>query len=88
MKNRIVIIGRSKATADMTFPSKTFIIWIAWAMWFFIHLFKLINYRNRIKTMLNWTTAYFTQDQSVGMIVRPSKNEEEIYTIEQFNLFR
>lgn len=74
-KGSMAIIGRSKATADLTFPSKTFTGWLAWAMWLFIHLFQLINYRNRIKTMWNWTTAYFTQDQSLGMIVRPSKND-------------
>jgi NADH:ubiquinone reductase (H+-translocating) len=71
-KGSMAIIGRSKATADLTVPNHTFTGWIAWAMWLFIHLFQLINYRNRIKTMWNWTTAYFTQDQSLGMIVRPS----------------
>ncbi|MEX0609636.1 MAG: NAD(P)/FAD-dependent oxidoreductase [Balneolaceae bacterium] len=72
-KGSMAIIGKRKATADLTFPNKTFTGWIAWAMWLFIHLFQLINHRNRIKTMWNWTTAYFTDDQSLGMIVRPSK---------------
>lgn len=73
-KGSMAIIGRSKATADLTVPNKTFTGWVAWAMWLFIHLFQLINYRSRIKTMWNWTTAYFTQDQSLGMIVRPTEN--------------
>lgn len=73
-KGSMAIIGRSKATADLTTPSKTFTGWLAWTMWLFIHLFQLINYRNRIKTMWNWTTAYFIQDQSLGMIVRPSEH--------------
>jgi len=77
-KGSMAIIGRSKATADLTVPNQTFTGWIAWAMWLFIHLFQLINYRSRIKTMWNWTTAYFTQDQSLGMIVRPSKKNDEI----------
>lgn len=71
-KGSMAIVGRSKATADLMIPSKTFTGWLAWMMWLFIHLFQLINYRNRIKTMWNWTSAYFTQDQSLGMIVRPS----------------
>lgn len=75
-KGSMAIIGRSKATADLTIPSKTFTGWLAWAMWLFIHLFQLINYRNRIKTMWNWTTAYFIQDQSLGMIVHPSQQLE------------
>lgn len=70
-KGSMAIIGRSKATADLTTPSTTVTGWVAWVMWLFVHLFQLINYRNRIKTMWNWTTAYFIQDQSLGMIVRP-----------------
>jgi NADH dehydrogenase len=72
-KGSMAIIGRSKATADLTTPSKTVTSWLAWAMWLFVHLFQLINYRNRVKTMWNWTTSYFTQDQSLGMIIRPSE---------------
>lgn len=74
-KGSMAIIGRSKASADLTFPSKTYTGWLAWAMWLFIHLFQLINYRSRIKTMWNWTVAYFTQDQSLGMIVRPTDRD-------------
>jgi NADH:ubiquinone reductase (H+-translocating) len=72
-KGSMAIIGKSKAVADLTIPEKTFTGWVAWMMWLFVHLFQLISYRNRFKTMWNWTTAYFTQDQSLGMIVRPSK---------------
>lgn len=68
-KGAMAIIGRSKATADLTMPKTTVTGWVAWAMWLFVHLFQLINYRNRIKTMWNWTTAYFTQDLSLGMII-------------------
>jgi NADH:ubiquinone reductase (H+-translocating) len=72
-KGSMAIIGKSKAVADLNIPETTFTGWVAWMMWLFVHLFQLINYRNRIKTMWNWTTAYFKQDQSLGMIVRPSK---------------
>jgi NADH dehydrogenase len=76
-KGSMAIIGKSKAAADLTIPFKTVNGWVAWAMWLFVHLFQLINYRNRIKTMWNWTIAYFTEDQSLGMIVRPSKKQVE-----------
>ena len=79
-KGAMAIIGSSKAVADLTMPQKTVTGWLAWMMWLFIHLFELISYRNRIKTMWNWTSAYFTRDQSLGMIIRPSKkvaSEEE-----------
>ncbi|HLR33444.1 MAG TPA: NAD(P)/FAD-dependent oxidoreductase [Fodinibius sp.] len=72
-KGSMAIIGKSKAVADLTIPTSTFTGWFAWAMWLFVHLFQLISYRNRFKTMWNWTSAYFTQDQSLGMIIRPSE---------------
>ena len=81
-KGSLAIIGKSKAVADLTTPNKSFTGWTAWAIWLFIHLFQLINYRNRIKTMWNWTTAYFIEDQSLGMIIRPSQQLEPGETAE------
>lgn len=76
-KGSMAIIGKSKAVADLTTPKHTFTGWFAWAMWLFVHLFQLISYRNRFKTMWDWTTAYITQDQSLGMIIRPSNVKDD-----------
>jgi NADH dehydrogenase len=70
-KGSMAIIGRSKAAADIPKPKMHIKGFIAWIMWLLVHLFSLINYRNRIKTMYNWTIAYFTKDQSLRMIIRP-----------------
>ena len=70
-KGSMAIIGRSKAAADIPKPKMRIKGFIAWIMWLFVHLFSLINYRNRIKTIYNWTVAYFTKDQSLRMIIRP-----------------
>jgi len=70
-KGTMAIIGRNKAVADFPKPKLHFKGFIAWFMWLFIHLLSLINYRNRIKTLYNWTVAYFTKDQSLRMIIRP-----------------
>lgn len=70
-KGSMAIIGRSKAAADLPKPKMHFKGWLAWAMWLFVHLFSLISYRNRFKTMVNWTTSYFTKDQTLRMIIRP-----------------
>jgi len=67
----MAIIGRSKAAADFVKPKMHIKGFIAWMLWLFVHLFSLINYRNRIKTMFNWIVAYFTKDQSLRMIIRP-----------------
>ena len=73
-KGSMAIIRRNKAVADL--PKGLFFRgFIAWAMWLFIHLLSLINYRNRLKTLYNWTAAYFTRDQSLRMIIRPSRKE-------------
>ncbi len=68
-KGTMAIIGKSKAVADFTSPHTTFTGWIAWFAWLFVHLFLLIDYRNRLRTMLNWTGAYFGSGQSQGLMV-------------------
>src|ERR1700733_12620762 len=71
----MAIIGRNKAVCDL--PNHIhFKGFIAWFMWLFVHLISLINYRNRIKTLYNWTVAYLNKDQSLRFIVRP-KNPDE-----------
>jgi NADH dehydrogenase len=77
-KGSMAIIGRSKAVADIPTPKIHIKGFIAWVMWLFIHLFSLINFRNRIKTMYNWTTAYFTKDQSLRMIIRPKAEPKKM----------
>ena len=72
-KGSMAIIGRNKAVADFPKPKMHFNGWVAWVFWLFVHLFALINYRNRLKTMFNWTAAYFTKDQSLRMIIRPKE---------------
>ena len=76
-KGSMAIIGRSKAVADIPNPKMHIKGFIAWMMWLFVHLFSLINFRNRIKTMYNWTIAYFTKDQSLRMIIRPKAVREK-----------
>jgi len=71
-KGTMAIIGRNKAVADLPKPRLFFSGFIAWVMWLFIHLISLINTGNRVKTLYNWMIAYFTKDQSLRMIVRPS----------------
>jgi NADH dehydrogenase len=74
-KGTMAIMGRNKAVADIPQPKLFFSGFIAWAMWLFIHLLSLINYRNRVKTLYNWTVAYLTKDQSLRLIVRPASKK-------------
>jgi NADH dehydrogenase len=74
-KGSLAIIGRNKAVADLAKPKLHFRGFIAWFMWLFIHLLFLITYRNRLKTFYNWMIAYFSKDQSLRMIIRPSSED-------------
>src|SRR5690606_37593901 len=71
-KGTMAIIGRNKAVADLP-PSLHFKGFIAFFLCLFVHLMSLINYRNRISTLYNWTVAYFSRDQSLRMIIRPDE---------------
>jgi NADH:ubiquinone reductase (H+-translocating) len=72
----MAIIGRNKAVCDLPHHIH-FKGFIAWFMWLFVHLISLINYRNRLKTLYNWTVAYLNKDQSLRFIVRPKHPDEK-----------
>lgn len=74
-KGSMAIIGRMKAVADLPRPKVHFGGTIAWFAWLFIHLLSLITQRNRFRTLYNWMIAYFTKDQSLRMIIKPTLKE-------------
>jgi NADH dehydrogenase len=71
-KGSMAIIGRNKAVADIPKPLIHFNGFIAWLAWMFVHLVSIIVFGNRIKTLYNWVISYFSKDQSLRVIVRPS----------------
>lgn len=71
-KGSMAIIGRMMAVADIPKPKLHFNGTVAWFAWLFVHLIGLITKKNRIKTLFNWMVAYFTKDQSLRMIFKPS----------------
>lgn len=75
-KGSMAIIGRNKAVVDLPAPKVHFKGFFAWLIWLFIHLLSLITYRNRIRTFYNWMIAYFTKDQSLRMIIKPSRQNK------------
>ena len=76
-KGTMAIIGRNKAVADLP-HNMHFKGFIAWFLWLFVHLISLINYRNRIKTLYNWTVAYLNKDQALRFIVRPGHTKRKL----------
>lgn len=75
-KGDMAIIGWNKAVADIPKLRLHFKGFIAWLTWIFVHLMFLINYRNRIRTLYNWATAYFSKDQTLRMIIRPQSKQD------------
>jgi NADH dehydrogenase len=73
-KGSMAIIGRNKAVVDLPGNKAHFRGFIAWFMWLFVHLVSLISRRNRVTTFFNWSGAYLSKDQSLRMIIKPSKN--------------
>ncbi|MBG6236098.1 NADH dehydrogenase [Pedobacter sp. CAN_A7] len=74
-KGSMAIIGSNKAVADLPHPELHLNGFIAWLAWLFIHLMSLVTYRNRASTLWSWMIAYFSKDQSLRMIIRPTEED-------------
>ena len=62
----LATIGRNSAVADL--PRFTMKGYLAWLFWLFVHVFKLIGFRNRLSVMTQWAFAYLTYQRSVRLI--------------------
>lgn len=74
-KGSMAIIGRNKAVADG--PGNAFFLkgFLAWFSWVFVHIMSLVNFRNRLRALYNWTGYYINMDQQFRMIIRPRDNK-------------
>ncbi len=61
-------IGRNAAVCDFGWLRVKG--YLAWLMWLFLHVYKLIGFRNRLTVMTQWAFAYFTYQRSVRLITR------------------
>jgi len=48
-----------------------------WLMWLGVHLVKIVTFRARLATLLNWAYDYFFYDRPVRLIVRADETREE-----------
>jgi NADH dehydrogenase len=66
-------IGRASAVAQLPWIQLTG--FIGWLAWLFVHLVKLIGFRNRILVMIQWAWAYFTYQRAIRLITgdRPDR---------------
>jgi len=68
-------VGRNRAVVD--FSKMKFGGRMAWYIWLFVHLFAILGVKNKIVIFLNWLWNYFTYDQSLRLIIKPSKRPYE-----------
>lgn len=76
-KGSMATVGRNRAVVDL--PFIRFSGPIAWLTWMFVHLMSIVGVKNRLVIFINWLWKYFTFDQSLRLIIRPSlKRQSEL----------
>lgn len=65
---QMATIGRNAAVAELP-GGIAFKGLFAWALWVFIHIAKLVGFRNRLSALVNWAYNYFTYSRSARLIL-------------------
>jgi len=74
-KGSMATVGRNRAVVDLPFIRFSGVL--AWVAWMFVHLMSIVGVKNRMLIFINWLWKYFTFDQSLRLILRPSKKARE-----------
>jgi NADH dehydrogenase len=72
-KGTMATIGKTKAIGQL--GRFTFWGFPAWLAWCFIHIFYLINFRNRLSVLLSWLFSYFSSQRGARLIQRPIEDD-------------
>jgi NADH:quinone reductase (non-electrogenic) len=70
----LATIGRASAIADL--PIVQLKGYVAWLFWLFVHIAKLIGFRNRLLVMIQWAWAYISYDRAVRLITSDAPADE------------
>ena len=77
----LATIGSSAAVAQ--FGKLKLSGFLAWVMWLFIHLMKIVNFRNRLLVLMQWAWNYFTYDRSARLITGDAPNDDDLAALQQ-----
>ena len=69
-KGSMATVGKNKAVAEI--GKLRLSGFIAWFIWMAVHMMSIIGVKNRLVVLLNWMWQYFTYDQSLRLIIKPS----------------
>ncbi|HWP12180.1 MAG TPA: NAD(P)/FAD-dependent oxidoreductase [Ramlibacter sp.] len=67
----LATIGRNAAVVDLMLPSRhhiKFSGYPAWLFWLFAHIYFLIGFRNRIVVLIDWASAYWSQQRYARVV--------------------
>lgn len=65
---KMATIGRNAAVAEFAggYTCKGF---LAWLLWVFLHIGKIVGFRNRLSAFVNWAYNYVTYSRSARLII-------------------
>lgn len=66
-KGQMATIGRSRGIVDSRGLRVTG--WLAWMMWLLVHIYYLIDFRNRLIVLLQWAWSYATYGRGARLIL-------------------
>jgi NADH dehydrogenase len=72
-KGSMAIVGRGSAIADLGWIR--FSGFPAWLAWLFLHIVKLVGFRNRLIVLLEWAIAYITFQRSARLITNVNRSD-------------
>jgi NADH dehydrogenase len=66
----LATIGRNSAVVDLWTPWRhlQFSGWLAWVFWLFAHIYFLIGFRNRIVVLIDWASAYWSEQRYARVV--------------------
>ena len=66
-KGSLATIGRSAAVADLS-PRLRFGGYVAWVVWWLVHISSLIDFRSKLRAMTGWGWQYWTGRRTARLI--------------------
>jgi NADH dehydrogenase len=80
-KGSMATVGRNLAVVDIPKPKLHFGGWLAWMVWMTLHLMLILGVKNRFFVFINWLYNYITYDQSLRLIFREYKKQQDAQKI-------